>query len=143
MSVIEKVLKVLQPNGVVSEYKINFQESGEASISIALEDGVVRKFEGQDLFSSLRLLRRYFEEGGAKVLCNGARFDAYPSGMGRSMGRGRKIYLLTHGEQARRTNLVDIFDYAAPEQVGSNEEQDRYYKGWINSLGNEKDGLIL
>jgi hypothetical protein len=135
MSVLKIDLKVLQANGIINSYCIYFQEVGDSSISMQFDDGVVLKFEGQDLFCSLRLLRKYFEEKGAKVLCNGARIDAYPSGMSRSMGRGRKIYLLSHGKQARRADLVDIFDYANPEQIGSVEAQELYYKEWINSLG--------
>ncbi len=135
MSVIDKTLSVQLSDNSVCDYQISFQDSGDSTISMTLDDGTKQFFEGDDLFKSLQLIRAFFEEKGAKVLCNGARVDVHPSGMSRGMGRGRKAYVVKLGKQARRTDLVDIFDYADPDQIGSIKNQSQYYKQWMDSLG--------
>jgi hypothetical protein len=45
-----------------------------------------------------------------------------------------KAYVTRIGFPARGTDLVDIFDYAGPEVVGSVVEQNVFHKKWIDSL---------
>jgi len=135
MSLISKKLEVQKKDGTVCDCSVLFDESGDASISLTLEDGSEKIFSDDDLFNTLKLIRAYFESDGSKLLCNGARVDVYPSGMSRSMGKGQKAYVLTQGVQARRDNLVDIFDFAEPSKVDTIEAQESYYRNWIKSLG--------
>lgn len=135
MSDIRRTVKVQKKDGMVCYYDVSFKESGDASISLTLTDGTEKVFSDDDLFKSLKLIRAYFETYGSKLLCNGARVDVYPSGMSRGMGRGRKAYVLVQGRQARRENLVDIFDYAEPNMVDTIGAQEAYYKNWVTSLG--------
>jgi hypothetical protein len=86
-----------------------------------------------DLFDALSLIRLEAEKYGYFILCNGARKDAYPSGMSRNMGRGRKLYLFRNGIPARREDLVDIFEPAEFEQVGTVAEQHVAYETWWKS----------
>lgn len=94
----------------------------------------VMHFSGEDLFDTLCQLRRCLEKEGYRLLCNAARKDAYPSRMARQMGGGRKLYLLRHGQQARREDLVDAFEPAEFEQVGTVAEQRAAYEIWSRSL---------
>jgi hypothetical protein len=57
--------------------------------------------EGPDLFEALRALRRIVDPLGIRLGVNGARRDAWASGMQRDMGEGRVVYLLTEGETKR------------------------------------------
>lgn len=91
--------------------------------------------KGKTLFDALVKLRLRLEEAGWLLLCNVARRDAYPSQMMLQMALGRKIYLLKHGKQARREDVVDSFGEALPEDVGTVQEQQEYHKKWIESLG--------
>jgi hypothetical protein len=135
MSDIRKTVKVHKKDGTVCDYDVSFKDSGDTSISVTLADGTEKVFSDDDLFKSLKLIRAYFEVDGSKLLCNGARVDVYPSGMSRGMGRGRKAYILIQGKQARRENLVDIFDYAEPSLVDTIGAQEAFYKSWVASLG--------
>jgi len=91
-----------------------------------------RVFEGSDLFDALMRLRKQLEGDGFRLLCAGARRDAYPSGMARSMGNARKAYVCELGKPA--TELVDIFGEARPAQVGTVDEQQRFRQQWMTSL---------
>ena len=91
-------------------------------------------FTDNNLFAALSAYRRLLEQEGYLLLCNGARKDAYPSRMALQMGGGRKIYLLRPGKQAKREDLVDIFDAATIEQVCGVDEQRNAYEEWVRSL---------
>ncbi|HBJ94215.1 hypothetical protein [Ponticaulis sp.] len=89
-------------------------------------------FEGSDLFDALMILRKELESNGIRLLCAGARRDVSPSGMARSMGGARKVYILELGKPA--TALIDIFAAAPPEQIGTVKEQQSFRQQWITSL---------
>jgi hypothetical protein len=90
------------------------------------------EFSKNDLFDALIALRKELGKMGCQILCAGARVDVFPSGMGRDMGRGRKAYVLRLGQPA--TELLDIFEYAPPEMVGSVEQQRAFHTKWVESL---------
>lgn len=92
------------------------------------------KFEGGDLFKAFLALRKRLEESGYKLLCNGARKDVLSSGMSRSMGGGRKAYVVKLGSQARMKDILDIFDYAEPDLIVSSHEQQQFNEQWFESL---------
>ncbi|WDE06525.1 hypothetical protein SG34_006290 [Thalassomonas viridans] len=118
MNVVKKVINVQQKDGSISEYNISFDVTKEPAVSIIFDYEAEQVFKERDFFNCLKLIRVYFDKAGAKVLCNGARIDVYPSRMSRDTGRGRKAYVLVQGRQALRTDLVDIFDAAAPDLIG-------------------------
>ncbi|MCD4501286.1 hypothetical protein [Chromobacterium vaccinii] len=91
-------------------------------------------FTDSNLFVALSSFRRLLEQEGYLLLCNGARKDAYPSRMTLQMGGGRKVYLLRSGKQAKREDMVDIFDAATIEQVCGVDEQRVAYEEWVRSL---------
>ena len=91
-----------------------------------------QEFEGDDLFGAMTALRRKLEKRGISLQCAGARKDVYPSGMSRSMGSARNAYVTTLGEPA--IFLVDIFDPAGAEQVGTVSEQKQHREKWAASL---------
>ncbi|MBW4649009.1 MAG: hypothetical protein KME06_09925 [Kastovskya adunca ATA6-11-RM4] len=94
-----------------------------------------QQFSGKDIFECLCNLRRFLEEKDWRILCNGACFDAYPSGMSRDMGGGYKLYIRQMGQHPQRSDLVKIFDKTAPEKIGTVEEQLSYYRQWLESVG--------
>lgn len=88
----------------------------------------------EDVFEALCKLRLRLEEEGCLLLCNAARKDAYPSRMSRQMSGGRKVYLLKPGVQGRREDLIDVFDAAPLDQVGTVTEQRLMFEDWLRSL---------
>jgi hypothetical protein len=72
-------------------------------LTITSPDGKSWAAEGPDLFKALRALRRILDPLGIRLGVNGARRDAWASGMQCDMGEGRAVYL----EAACRTAAVN------------------------------------
>ena len=87
---------------------------------------------GDDIVDALRQSRLELETQNAMILCNGARIDAYPSGMSRQMSLGRIVYLNQTGQPAK--HKAAIFDKADADWVASVAEQDKYHCDWLASL---------
>lgn len=132
MTNASRQLKILKQDGSIEDC---MAELNNSTICIKFEDGRSEKYEGSDYFKSMVLFREELENNGAKLLCNGARKDVYPSGMSRSMGQATKAYVLSIGEQARASDKVDIFDQADKQLVSTIEEQNMHFKKWVSSLG--------
>jgi hypothetical protein len=90
--------------------------------------------DADDVFGALIKLRLLLEGSGRLLLCGAARKDAYPSRMLLEMGGGRKSYLLHQGKQAAKGDLIDVFEPASYEQVGTVAEQCQGYEEWLRSL---------
>ena len=87
----------------------------------------------KDCFAALQQLRRVLSKEGLDLLCYGASRDVYPSGMGRSMGGGRKAYRNVIGQPARDP-VVSIFD-SGPEIIAASvDEQESFHRQWVESL---------
>lgn len=129
----ESFIKFLYPNGEVKNIRVKFTCSQPWFIELSLDVLGTTKFEGSDLFDCLRSLRSRLEILGIKILCNGARIDAYPSPMLQSSG-ARKVYLTIIGKQALRENLVNVFDETDAAHIGTVEQQIDYHNKWIDSL---------
>ena len=89
--------------------------------------------ESDDLFEALILMRLDLEGQGFKLLCEGARPNVMASGMSRSMSGGRKAYVLQLGRPSGLSNLVDIFESANPEDIGTVAQQKDFYEEWLRS----------
>lgn len=130
----EAIIKFLLPNGEVKDNNVKYAVAPPWVIELSLDELQDTKFEGSDLFDCLCSLRSKLDVLGIKILCNGARIDAYPSPMLQSSG-ARKVYITALGRQALRENLVNIFDEALPDKIGTVEQQIDYHNKWIESLG--------
>ena len=95
----------------------------------------VRRIVDRDYFECLLHLRDEIEPLGYRLLVQGARRNAWPSGMLRDMGGGRKAYLLELGEHGVRPATVDIFEPAHVGDVVLADEQRDFYKTWLDELG--------
>jgi hypothetical protein len=88
--------------------------------------------EGPDLFKALRELRRLLDPLGIRLGVNGARRDAWASGMQCDMGEGRVVYLLVAGQTGRPAQ-VSTLGPTALEYVGTLDEQDEQHARWLDS----------
>ncbi len=93
-----------------------------------------RVYENDDQFEALKDLRRDLAGEGLAVLCAGARRDVFPSAMSREMSGGRKAYVCRMGSRGSADDLVDIFDPAPSDLIGSVEEQAEFHAGWFRSF---------
>lgn len=83
-----------------------------------------------DMFEALVRLRRQLEPKGWMVAVQGSRRDTYPSGMGRDVGGGRRIYVMRMGRAATSSDLVDTLADAALDQLATIAEQEAYRDTW-------------
>ncbi len=95
-----------------------------------------RKFssKSENFFSALQALREELERKNIQILCNGAAKNIYPSPMQMSMGSGRKAYKLSIGQQAKNSDVVDIFDYDEELDFVNLDEQSKYYSECLKSI---------
>jgi hypothetical protein len=101
-------------------------------ITITGPDGTSWAAGGPDLFKALRALRRILDPLGIRLGVNGARRDAWASGMQCDMGEGRVVYLLVEG-QAGRPEQVSTLGSTSISHVGTVDDQERQYERWLHS----------
>ena len=122
------------PDGSMKDIRLIVSEVEPWVIEYRDFDGTLHLLERSDLHRGLQQLCADFEALGCQVICAGARPDVAPSSMSRSMSGGRKAYVLQLGRHSRREDLVDIFDHAEPDQVGTVAQQNAYFRKWLESL---------
>lgn len=113
---------------------LSYAESPPWSMSLYLNNGLIADSDGADLFDALAGLRNKLAEQNMLIVCYGARRNVYPSSMSRSMGAGVMAYQLSLGKQARRTDMVNIFDKCDDSEIVTPEEQKAFYTLWLDSL---------
>jgi hypothetical protein len=79
-------------------------------------------------------LRNSLDRHGILLGVNGARRNAWASGMQRDMGEGRAVYLLTLGSHGRPPS-VRTLDAAPLGEVATNAEQEEFYQQWLSERG--------
>ena len=104
------------------------------SIECTIENEKLQ-IQANDYFECLIKLREIFEKRGWLILCNGSRYDVYPSSMSRDMGKGIKAYQMKLGKKVRMEDLVNIFEEAKIDKIGTIEEQKAFYNKWLKSFG--------
>ena len=97
-------------------------------------DGEKIYFKSENFFTALQALRKELEKKNIQIVCNGAAKNVYPSPMQMSMGSGRKAYKLSMGQQAKNSEMVDIFDCEEGLDFVNIEEQLKYYTEWLKSV---------
>lgn len=95
-----------------------------------LSEDRVWEAEGPDAFEALRNLRRQLDPLGVRLGCNGARVNAWSSGMQRDMGLGRATYLCRLGSFGK-PEMARTLDPAPPSEVGTVAEQDEFHEAWL------------
>ena len=96
------------------------------------------KFSGDDLFSALENVRVYLEEKKFLLLCAGSMPNTYPSRMSRQMSNGRKAYKHTYGKTPDKSDIIDIFQPARFEEVGTIDDQKKIISKWHQYFDNMK-----
>jgi hypothetical protein len=92
--------------------------------------------EEDDLFGALTNLRKHLERNKTQALCNGSRENIVVSGMSRSMGGGVLGCLVEYGKQSSDDELVNIFDYAPPNEIVTVKVQEKFTRKWCSFFEN-------
>ncbi len=88
-----------------------------------------------DFFEALCIIRRQLETRGILVACYGVSRNVYPSAMCRDMRRGLRAYKLVKGQNGKQEDLVSIFDFGADVEPATVDEQRKFWKEWLQSIG--------
>lgn len=85
---------------------------------------------GHNAFQALRALRAEIDRAGITIGLNGARPNAWASGMQADMGEGKVVYLCELGKPGRPSS-VRTLEPAPLDEVGSVAEQDEFHAAWL------------
>ena len=113
---------------------IRFDSMNKGYVAITSCNGQCWEAAAGNLFDSLVLIRKEMESIAIFPLCHGARINIAVSTGGRQTFATRKVYKIEIGHQAQRDNLVDIFDHAERDVVGTVQEQKEFNQKWVSSL---------
>ena len=97
-------------------------------------DGEKIEVQATDYFDCLIVLREKLENRQWLILCNGARYDVYPSPELRKVGLGIKAYRMEIGLPAKTEDMVNILDETEIDKIGTIDEQKNYFEEWLQSL---------
>jgi hypothetical protein len=123
----------LYRDGVETVCRVNAGSRGDRIIDIQLTSSTGQQWRarGGDAFTALMEVRAQVEHDGYLVGCNGARRNAWASGMQRDMGEGLVCYLLTLGEHESRPPTVHTLDPAPVEELSTVADQRTFYDAWL------------
>lgn len=137
MEVEKKNVKLLNKERPMFEELFLYEEAPDDEDMVLIEttiDGQKFSYKSENFFSALQALRKELETKNIQIVCNGAAKNIYPSPMQMSMGSGRKAYKLSMGQQAKNSDVVDIFDCDENLDFVNLDEQSKYYSEWLKSV---------
>jgi hypothetical protein len=70
------------------------------------------------------------------IQCYGSMINVYPSPM--MITSNNLAYILEMGKAALKKDIINIFDYADINKFATSEEQNNFYKEWIESIFGNK-----
>jgi hypothetical protein len=94
-------------------------------------DGREWRAEEHDVFHCLLALRAQVEPLGLQLCCNGARRDAWTSGMLGDMWQGKIVYLLGEAKPGERPPMAPTLGPAPATSVSSVQEQRAFHEAWL------------
>lgn len=98
-------------------------------------DGRSWSGEAEDVFQCLMEVRRKVESVGARICCNGARLDAWSSGMQRDIAMGHWCYLVAGVPKGQHPPSVKTLDPTDPDEAVLVEEQIAWHERWVAERG--------
>ncbi|MCG8542539.1 MAG: hypothetical protein MJA82_21790 [Clostridia bacterium] len=138
MEIEKKSVKLLIDGiNVINEDLTLYEESPDDGDMVLLEiviNGQKISCKSDNFFLALRYLRKELENKNIQIMCNGCAKNVHPSPMQLSMGSGRMAYKLYIGQQARKTDIVDIFDCDEGVSFVGIDEQSEFYDKWVKSI---------
>jgi hypothetical protein len=138
MDIEKKMVKLLFKKHEIKEIDLYIYDDFEDDpdrISLQIDiEGIKYSGESDNHFEALIELRKGLERDEIKIMCNGAGKNVYPSPMQFNFGNTRKAYKKYLGEQARMSDLIDIFDYNEGIEFVIIGEQLEFERVWVNYI---------
>ena len=131
----EREVRAIAPDGGFILYRIRYKQVYPRwTLSVISVEGSVTEYDGPDLYWAMQDWRRHLEQCGQTLLCQGARPAVFPSAMASDMGGGIKAYVNQLPPYRESLELIDIFDEASPEEVGTVQQQEDFRKQWAEAF---------
>ncbi len=111
-------------------------DSAHIKLKFSEAENFARTYTAEDMYICLEKVRTDFPH--IHFLCKGAKINVRPSSMASQMSGGMVAYELTLGKHAAREDLVHIFDYEDQNLTNDPEEQRKFYRKWITSIGADR-----
>jgi hypothetical protein len=129
-------MTVLSPTGETEQWTLDLDTIAPHHayrLTVGAPDGRNWTAEDSDVFACLSAVREQVEPVGYRLCCNGARRDAWASGMQRDMGGGIVVYLLADVIGHDRPPQVETLAAAPPDAVCTVAEQRSWHDSWLAS----------
>jgi len=138
MSSEERIPITVDSDGQIATWAIQRSSSPTDrtwTLELDAPDGRSWSAQASDVFKCLLILRRQPEPEAIRLCCNGARINAWASGMARDMGGGIQVYLVTLRQRPSLDDLVPTL-YPAPlaEIAPTVEAQEDFNETWLRSV---------
>ncbi|MFC6337966.1 hypothetical protein GIR22_19255 [Pseudomonas sp. CCM 7891] len=111
-------------------------DSAHLRLSFSEAEKFEKVYTGEDIYICLAKVRTEFPH--IQFLCKGAKINVRPSSMASQMSAGLVAYELTLGKRTTQEDLVHIFDYEEHNLTNDPQEQQKFYKEWITSIGADR-----
>jgi len=106
-------------------------DSSKIAITYCATDSVDRTYVGSNFYKCFASLRR--DNPDVTFFCKGAKKNVHPSGMSAEMSLGLKAYELSMGVTPTLDDIVYIFEYDDCNLVSDPNEQEVFFKEWVES----------
>ncbi|MEY9969023.1 hypothetical protein ABIA33_007110 [Streptacidiphilus sp. MAP12-16] len=124
------VVTVLEAADRRQDWILTFLEDKDLiTISAERPSGLTYSGTGDDYFTALQDLRLSLDAEGLRLLCAGARVDAYPSPMMFDMFRGLTVYIHRMNRQASRK--AQLFSPAKASKIATVGAQNAFHDRWL------------
>jgi hypothetical protein len=87
--------------------------------------------DGDDYFSCFQKIKDDLLKCNTGIQCYGSMLNVYPSPMMRTSNN--LAYILKAGKPALKEDIVNIFEYIDIDKFAASEEQNVFYKKWVES----------
>lgn len=131
-----KTQKVKAIIGGIETYVTFKYDAAHGKLKFSEAENFSKIYEAADIYICLAKVRADFPH--IQFLCKGAKINVRPSSMASQMSGGMVAYELTLGKRTTREDLVHIFDYEDDNLTNDPNEQKKFYKTWITSIGADR-----
>ena len=121
-------------NGSEATWSLHAHRNPDRQIELTLHFTADQTWttRGTDFFGLLMSLRELVEPSGILICCNGARINAWSSGMQRDMGVGHMVYLLEEGERSSRPQMLPTWGPVNSADVVTLSEQSTWHQASLS-----------
>lgn len=125
--------EVLTSSGERQPISLAYARCTPWPLDVRFADGSSRHFREWTLWHNVLKLREELESVGSRLLCVASLPNVVVSGMLLDMLGGQIVYRVHMGQIARSEDQIEVFQPAAPGDVGTVADQNYFKAQWLGS----------